>query len=513
MGEASATRPLHVLIVEDDRVDQMALTRALDKSAEPVTYQIAETLAQARQLLGAGEFDCALFDFNLPDGTVLEHLAREEDPTRAVPVVVVTGAEGEEAGVSSLQQGAQDYLLKRELSAAGIRRAVRYAVERSKLVRELEANIKRLEQADRLDSVGLLSGELAHDLNNKLAVVEGMTLSALDDLGEELEPTRAKLQRVLKATSHSVEVIRQVLAFSRRQTLTPQALDLSTAVADASALLRELLRGVAPLELRLEHDASVYLDPRQLSRVLFNLVDNAREALVGQPAPRLVVSVCREGEEVVLEVSDNGAGMSPEVLRRIYDPFFSTKSGPTEGAGLGLSVVHGIVTQSQGSITHRSEPGQGTTATLRFPRSQQAPASAPAPPQPSELHAQRCVLVVDDEEDLNELLAQILLREGYTVLTAYSAEEALEVYRAAPRVDLLLSDVRLPGLQGYDLAKLLYAEQPDLALVLISGYADASQGVQDVIALGGLFEHKPLSRQRVIELAEIALGVRPDPQG
>ncbi|HBP19782.1 MAG TPA: hypothetical protein DEA08_18575 [Planctomycetes bacterium] len=505
------------MIVEDDRVDQMALTRALEKSGDPVTYEIAETLAEARSLISSRDFDCAIFDFHLPDGTVVEHLSRRQgEPGRArdLPIMVVTGAEGENEGVSSLQQGAQDYLLKKELSANGVRRAVRYAIARNKIARELEATIKRGEQADRLDSIGLLGGELAHDLNNKLAVVEGNTLAALEDLGDEHETTRVKLRKVLKATAHSVELIRQVLAFSRQQTMTPRPLDLSEAVADAATVLREVLRGAAPLELRLEPETTAYLDPRQLSRVLLNLITNARDALTQASNPRVILSVRSEGDEVVIEVEDNGAGIEPELLGRIYDPFFTTKDD-AESTGLGLAVVHGIVSQSKGSILHRSQPGAGTRVVVRFPR---AAGVGPQAKPPAGLArageaSQRTILVVDDEEDLNELLAQILLREGYSVLTAFSAEEALEVYRDAPRIDLLFSDVRLPGMQGPELAKQLYALQPDLALVLISGFADSSRAVQDVVALGGAFEHKPVSRQRVLELAEVALGIRPDPQG
>lgn len=508
MAEASQSS-LHVLIVEDDRVDQMALTRALERCAEPVTYQVAQTLADARALLDEVNFDCALFDFNLPDGTVLEHLSRDgAGRARRVPVVVVTGLEGEEAGLSSLQHGAQDYLLKRDLSATGVRRAIRYAVERSRLAGALQEHLRELEQASRLDSIGLLGGELAHDLNNKLAVVEGLTLSALEDLGPEQEVTRDKLRRVLGATAHLVERVRQVLAFSGRQTLTPEAIDLSEIVADASPILREVLRGRAPLELRLEAKAFVYLDPRQFSRVLLNLLENAREALTDRPEPRLAISVRAEEAEVVLEVSDNGVGIDAEVLDKIYDPFFSTKR-TNAGAGLGLAVVHGIVAQSGGSIRHESEPGRGTTATLRFPRSL-AQRGVPRPPEPPP-RAQRTLLLVDDEVDLNELLALILRREGYEVLTALSAEEALEVYQAAPRVDLLISDVRLPGLQGPELALRLHAQQPDLAVILISGYSDANQAVQEVLAFGGAFEHKPISRQRVLQLVELALS--PNPRG
>ncbi|MCC7425981.1 MAG: response regulator [Alphaproteobacteria bacterium] len=362
---------------------------------------------------------------------------------------------------------------------------------------------RQLAQAAKMQAVGQLAGGLAHDFNNLLTAIMGATDLMLGR-GELVEADRADLVHVRRAAERGAGLVRQLLAFSRRQTLRPTVIDLSAAVADIAPILTRLLGERIRIEMDLERPGRlVRVDPVQLDQVIVNLAANARDAMpdggalvlrtghlsVMRPLP-LGSEVMPAGRYVVLEVADSGQGIAPEHLGRIFEPFFTTKE--KLGTGLGLATVYGIVRQTEGYIAVESAPGQGASFRIYLPRYEGAepaanlgqsddtagasparfgPAVAAAPAR-----ARGTLLLAEDEDAVRELARRALSDAGWTVIAAASAEEALE--RAPPDLaglTVLVSDVAMPGLDGPELARQLRLGRPDLPVVLMSGYAETAR--------------------------------------
>jgi len=348
--------------------------------------------------------------------------------------------------------------------------------------------------AARLQSVGALAGGIAHDFNNLLAAITGSAEAALARDPEGA--AAAELRQVMDSAGRGAALVRQLLAFARQQALHPRIVELNDAVAGIGGLLQRLLGRHVRLSIELEQPGRrVRIDPTQLDQVIMNLALNARDAMPGggglriatghavilQPEP-LGQDELAPGRYVLLEVSDTGGGIPPALLPRIFEPFFTTKR-EQGGSGLGLSTVHGIVRQSGGFIAADSRPGEGTTFRIWLPRHDGPP--EPAGPQPGPDHphpaagprAAGPVLLVEDEPPLLRLAAQALRRAGFEVVTAGAAEEALDLLQeGGPRPAALVSDVVMPGLDGFALAGRLRAEDPELPVLLVSGYAEAALG-------------------------------------
>jgi two-component system cell cycle sensor histidine kinase/response regulator CckA len=343
----------------------------------------------------------------------------------------------------------------------------------------------RLSQAQRLEVVGRLAGGIAHDFNNLLTVI----LAGGDLLASELElddPRRADLEQIHAAALRGAELTQQLLALGRRQLHRPTTLEVDRVITGLVPVLRRLLREDIEMQVHCasEH-GRVHADPAQLERVLINLVVNACDAMPGPGKLRIETSTClldeaqaaarpelSAGRYVVLAVSDTGVGMDSETQARVFDPFFTTKPA---GSGLGLSIVYGLVRQGGGHVSVHSEPGAGSTFQVYLPAHAAAPEQE-RPPQlePSgvtSLRGTETVLVVEDEPEIRDLVCQVLASQGYRVLDASHPDEALSLFRAEARVELLLTDMVLPGRTGLALAEQLLAERPTLRVLFMSGYA------------------------------------------
>jgi two-component system cell cycle sensor histidine kinase/response regulator CckA len=300
----------------------------------------------------------------------------------------------------------------------------------------------------------------------------------------------------MESATRGAALVRQLLAFARQQALQPRVVELNDSVAAMAGLLRRLLGSRIRLGLELDQPGRrVRIDPTQLDQVVMNLALNARDAMpeggslriatghamVLQPEP-LGQEELPPGRYVTLEVGDSGGGIPPELLPRIFEPFFTTRR-EQGGSGLGLSTVHGILRQSGGFIAATSRLGEGTTFRIWLPR-HDGPAEQPARPAivappavPPPARAAAPVLLVEDEPPLLRLAERAIRRAGYEVLTATSAEEALELLEAgAPKPGALVSDVVMPGLDGLGLARLLRERDPELPVLLVSGYAESALG-------------------------------------
>ncbi len=396
------------------------------------------------------------------------------------------------------------------------------------LARRAEA---RLAGGSRLETVGRLAGGIAHDFNNLLTAILG-GVEAARGVGLP-DAALVELDQVQAAARRGAELVKNLLAFARQQTLLPRVVALNEVVAGTIQLLGRSLSGRVVLEFALEQPGRlVKVDPAQLGQVVMNLALNARDAMpeggrlrIGT-GHRLVLRPEGEGRAslppgryAVLEVADSGQGMPPEVMARIFDPFFSTKG--SGGTGLGLATVQGIVAQSGGHITVESTPGQGTCFRIYLPRHEgetpaEAPArampaeaperAAPAAPAPEPATAGRPLLLVEDEAPLRRLAERALTRAGHAVLVAEDAEQALELMEGAEQPAALVSDVSMPGMDGLALARQLRQRWPGLPVLLLSGYAASTIG-SDLESEGILFVAKPYAPADLLAAVGRAMSV------
>ncbi len=382
----------------------------------------------------------------------------------------------------------------------------------------------QLQQAQKMESVGRLAGGVAHDFNNMLGVILGNAEIALDRVPAE-DPLRRDLEEISKAAMRSADLTRQLLAFARRQTITPKVLNLGETVSGLVTMLQRLIGEAVHLEWRPEPDLwLVRMDPSQVDQVLANLCINARDAMSG--SGRLTIRVgnatldaefCESfgavepGDYLRLSVTDTGCGMDPETQAHLFEPFFTTKA-LGKGTGLGLATVYGIVKQNGGFVRVESAVGHGTTMTVYLPRhrgSEGAAASAPTSFLPQ---GRGMVLLVEDEPAMLSMTCTLLESMGYTIIAAGSAEDALRVAASrASEIRILLTDVVMPDMNGKDLATIVAARYPHVRVVFMSGYT------ADIIALHGLiddhvlFLQKPFTREALAFKMSEALETAPTP--
>ncbi len=372
-------------------------------------------------------------------------------------------------------------------------------------ITELRQSEERVIQAQRMEAVGQLAGGVAHDFNNLLTVILGSADLALADLPHDA-PLRDDLVAIRDAGESATRLTRQLLAFSRQQILQPHLLRLDELIQTTAGMLERLIGENIQLQTSLQPGAgSVNADPGSLEQVLVNLAVNARDAMPAggrlllelrnaDVAASAASDAVPPGRYVVLAVSDTGVGMDPETRARVFEPFFTTKE-PGRGTGLGLATVYGIVRQSDGHIAVHSEPGRGTRFELYLPRADTPAAPLPAPPPRPPLPATpACILIVEDQRAVRGIMHQILTRRGYHVLSAASGEEALAVARSHPApIDLLLTDVVMPGMSGPDLARSLAELRPATRVLFTSGYTDDALLRHGIVAAEVDYLEKPFT--------------------
>jgi two-component system, cell cycle sensor histidine kinase and response regulator CckA len=352
---------------------------------------------------------------------------------------------------------------------------------------DLRASEQKLRQAQKMEAIGQLVAGVAHNFNNLLTVTKGYTELLLERHRDQ-EQDRKDLEEINKATERGAALTHQLLAFGRKYEAAQVRIDLNRTVAD----LREMLTRVIREDIQLTIDVAsvplaIMIDSHDVEQVILNLVINARDAL--PMGGTIHVDVAREridashspepsvapGEYVRLRVRDNGIGMTPDVQAHLFEPFFTTKE-VGQGTGLGLAFVHGIARHGRGFVTVETAPAKGTTVSVYFPPAPDAvvdPTTAPPLSSTDHVPPGATILLVEDEGAVRKMIAQMLVRAGYRVLSAATPGEACTLFEHHPEIELLLTDIVMPEMHGPALAQRLVGQRPDLRVLFVSGYSDA----------------------------------------
>jgi PAS domain S-box-containing protein len=396
------------------------------------------------------------------------------------------------------------------LAAQAERERLRTQVERERLERQLH-------QSQRLESLGQLAGGVAHDFNNLLGVISGYSAFVADEArshpgGDGWQGVRDDIEQVQHAAERAARLTHQLLAFARREVVQPRVLNLNEIVASMLRLLQRTLGEHIDIVTHLSPGLDAVLaDPGQAEQVIVNLALNARDAMPG--GGRLTLETSNTdvdeayaasrsnlppGRYVALRVSDNGTGMTADVIDRAFEPFFTTKP-KGEGTGLGLATIYGIVVQAGGNVRIYSEPGLGTTVTVLLPVTGEPSGPAGLAPDEAACGGSERVLVVEDEPAMREVTRRILAGNGYRVTAAASGTEAIAAVTASPEpLDVLVTDVVMPGMQGREVAERITALQPGIAVLFMSGYTEGLLSDQGVLDPGINLIEKPFTEAALL---------------
>jgi PAS domain S-box-containing protein len=623
---------IQILLIEDNPGDARLLQELMTE-AGMVRFKLThvDRLSTGLERLAGGDFDVVLLDLSLPDSHGLETLIRLHTQAPSLPIVVLTGLENEALGVTLVQTGAQDYLVKGQVTSHLLVRSIRYAIERMRseeALRESEARYRlvarvtfnaiwdwdlvrnevtwnegvqtlfgysaddvkpqrdwwverihledrariitglnrlldsgeqiwseeyrfccrngsyasvidrgyvmhdddgkpvrmigamlditerkqleeQLRQSQKMEVVGRLAGGIAHDFNNLLTVITGYSKLLLQRDMDEHDPLRKYVVEIDKAGERAAALTHQLLAFSRKQILQPEVLDLNVVIAEMDKMLQRLIGEDINLVTIPGKDLGwVKADPGQMEQVIVNLAVNARDAM--PQGGKLTIETANvelderyarqraevtSGPYVMLAVSDTGVGITEETLSHIFEPFFTTKE-QGKGTGLGLATAYGIVKQSGGHLWVYSEVGRGTMFKVYLPRlGETGVAVEPGSSRPGLPQGSETILLVEDEAGVRELILDVLTDRGYIVLEARDGNEALRLceQHSSP-IHLLLTDVVMPGgMNGRELAERLTSLHPELKVLYMSGYTDEAIIHHGVLDRGTIFLQKPFT--------------------
>mgnify|MGYP002400866592 CR=1 FL=1 len=485
------TTPLRVLHLESNRHESDCIETMLMGGDIPCVIHRVESQAAYVSALTDGHVDLILAEYNLPrfDGRTALELALRLAPS--VPVIFVSATVLETQRIELLSGGATDCIPKEELDrlVPSVRRVRREQQERTARLQAeaaLSESRAQFRQVQKLEAVGRLAGGLAHDFNNLLTVIMGQSQVLLSEMDLE-DPLRGRVEEMHKAGDRARILIRQLLAFSRKQPSEAKVLNLNRILVDFEPMLRRLIGEDIQLLLRRSmDDLRVKADPALLEQVVMNLVVNARDAMPAggkltietvatdlDHTPMYHISPLGSGAYVKLSVADSGCGMTPEVQAHMFEPFFTTKE-EGKGTGLGLSTVFGIVTQGGGGLDVTSKTGVGTQFDIYLPRVEaEIETSASEQSIMPSPRGHETILLVEDDENVRVLIGEVLRRCGYRIVEARNGVEACLV--ATPyikKLRLLLTDIVMPGMSGVELAQNLRVIKPGLKVLFISGYTD-----------------------------------------
>jgi PAS domain S-box-containing protein len=393
---------------------------------------------------------------------------------------------------------------------------------------ELRESREQFLQSQKMEAIGRLAGGVAHDFNNLLTAITGNCDLLLDEIPPD-HPARPDADEIMHAAERAGDLTRQLLAFSRRQALQSKVLDINSAVSKADRLLRRLIgEDIELVALLTGEIPRIKVDPGQLDQLIINLAVNGRDAMPrgGQLTVETgILNIDSQGnanhlsippgEFITLTVRDSGVGMDEATASRVFEPFFTTKE-QGKGTGLGLSTVYGIVQQSGGHIRVESQPGRGSTFIIYFPRVHETPQDTQTQSIHVDLQGTETILLVEDSDSVRKLVRRFLEKHGYKVLDACSGIEALRLSRRHPKtIDLLITDVVLPKLDGPEIAIRLTRQRPELRVIFISGFSDDALSDHGALGTSTTLIQKPFTPSVLLKNVREVLdapGVASEPQ-
>lgn len=496
-------QPLRLLIVEDSEEDCALLLRSLHQGGYDVSHKRVDTAEALQNLLREREWDCVISDFSMPgfSGISALKIVREKDPD--LPFIFVSGTIGEDVAVDAMRVGAQDYVLKGNLTR--LLPAIHRELKDAEARREHRRAEQKLRQLEKFEAIGKLAGGIAHDFNNVIGAIMGWA-----ELGEEEVPAESRAHKLFlqirEQSERAARLTQQLLAYARRQVLTPRVFKLNEIVSEAMALLQRATGEQIEIKTLLASDLrTTKADPAQIEQVLLNLCFNARDAmpkgghlLIETRNADLDEEYCRRngsaapGHYVRLSVSDDGIGMNAATIEKIFEPFFTTKE-QGKGTGLGLSTVFGIVKQHLGHIEVYSEIGKGSIFRVYLPAIE---AAAEARKEIEEVPVRggtETILLAEDHEGLRQMSHEMLAALGYSIVLARDGHEAIEKFEADSRkISLVVLDVVMPRLGGPGALERIRGINPAIPVIFTSGYSEESELISSLVSHGrALLLQKP----------------------
>ncbi len=484
---------VNILLV-DDRPDGLLTLEAVLQTPE---YHLikANSGQEALNHLDKQDFAAILLDVQMPGMDGFQTAARIKKIPRAqsTPILFVTAIHKDPFYIyQGYNIGAVDYIFK-PFDPSILRSKVavfvslfRQQQQIKRQAQELYRKEEELFQAQKLEAVGRLAGGVAHDFNNLITGILGLSHDIWTTMDGQ-DPRREDLEEVIKASNRALALTKQLLAFGRRQITSPRVLDVNAIITEMMKMLKRLItEDIELTPLLASQPLTVRVDQGQIEQVVMNLVLNARDAMPKggkitistelqdiHPDTRNGTKDLLPGSYAVIQISDTGFGMDPKTLEHIFEPYYTTKE-KDKGTGLGLATVYGVIMQCGGRINVQSSPGKGATFKIYLPLVRGTPENATHPlPEMTVKGGQETVLVVEDEGIVRQVTTRILKKNGYTVIEARDAKEALDLADAHKgEIHLLITDVVMPGMNGRELAEKLSPLRPDMSVLYMSGYSE-----------------------------------------
>lgn len=480
-------KTLKVNIIEDDPEDTLIIREMLAECLD-MRFQIktSETVRKGVDLLNEESPDLILLDLSLPDAVGFEGLRKVRTAAPWSDLIILTGNNDNNMGVEALKQGASDYLVKGRIDSNLLVRTILFSQERRKLEEQLR-------QSQKVEAIGKLAGGIAHDFNNQLGIMN-LLIAELMDVNEN-QSLKMPLVNLNAVVEKCGRLVKQILAFSRQQVLIAEPVDVNQVLLELLPLMQRMVGSQIYIDfIPMQKAGMIKVDRNQFEQALWNLMINAKDAIGKQGKITVMTDTEKiiNSEKVIIEISDSGPGIPRDILPKIFDPFFTTKS-LGQGTGLGLATVFGIIDQSDAQISVKSEEGKGATFRMAFPLCKEIPIAKNSLPVQSAL-TPKTVLVCDDEEMLLNLITSVLESAKMTVFRASSAAKALEIFEENPAIDLLITDLTMPVMDGRALAQEIEKINPKTKIIYISGYAEGVEATTDLVK-NSKFISKPFNRQ------------------